>query len=163
MGAVRVTPTWNGGGTVLCTILDSLYNPASSVLIDTVQQIIDPTRDGNGVGLAPIGHVVTIDTPNPVTVNITVTIEFEQGYDWENTHEAIEQTMSDYMLELRQAWGSSSNTTIVRVSQIETRLLQIHGIVDVSAVKINGITSNLIVPAHDVPVMGVIAQNDPNG
>ena len=56
VGGVRVTPVWNGGRTVKCTILDASYNPATSTLINSVQQAIDPTQDGSGAGIAPIDH-----------------------------------------------------------------------------------------------------------
>ena len=78
------TPVWAGGRTVKCTILDAEYNRATSTLINTVQQAIDPTQDGSGVGIAPIDHIVTIDTPNGVTVNVNLLIEFDTGYSWNN-------------------------------------------------------------------------------
>lgn len=54
VGAVKVTPIWQGGGTVKLTILDSNYNKASKQLIDIVQNEICPNKDQSGIGLAPI-------------------------------------------------------------------------------------------------------------
>lgn len=54
VGAVKVVPAWNGGGTVKLMILDSNYNKASNELISRVQETICPNENSNGIGLAPI-------------------------------------------------------------------------------------------------------------
>ncbi len=54
VGLVKVTPVWNGGGTVKLTILDSDYNKASELLIERVQEEICPSMSSDGLGLAPI-------------------------------------------------------------------------------------------------------------
>lgn len=158
VGAVRVTPVWNGGRTVKCTILDASYSLATSTLINAVQQAIDPTQDGSGVGIAPIDHVVTIDTPTGTTVNVNVQVEFDTGYSWDNMQTVVEGVISNYLLELRQAWKNypTNTSTIVRVAQIETRLLATTGILDVEQTKINGNASNLTITGNGVPVMGVV-------
>ncbi len=158
VGGVRVTPVWNGPRTVLCTILDANYNPATSTLINSVQEAIDPTQDGSGVGIAPIDHVVTIDTPATVTVNVNVPLEFDTGYTWDNMGAVVRQTIENYMLELRTAWKNykSGVGTVVRVSQIETRLLSLTGVLDIGETKINGVAGNLTITGNDIPVLGVI-------
>ena len=158
VGGVRVTPVWNGGRTVKCTILDAEYNRATSTLINAVQQAIDPTQDGFGVGIAPIDHVVTIDTPANVTVNVNVTPEFDTGYSWSNMQSTIESTIAKYLLELRTAWKNypTGTGTVVRISQIETRLLGLTGILDIGETKINGVAGNLTIAGNDIPVLGVV-------
>lgn len=54
VGAVKVTPVWNGGGTVKLTILDSEFNKASNTLIENVQNEICPSLSDEGLGIAPI-------------------------------------------------------------------------------------------------------------
>jgi len=158
VGGVRVTPIWNGPRTVLCTILDSSYNPASAALISTVQEIIDPTQDGSGVGVAPIDHIVTVAAPGTVTVNVNVPLEFDTGYSWDNMQTVVEETVSAYLLELRTAWKNylTGIPTVVRVSQIESRLLALTGVVDVGQTTINGVSGNLTILGNDVPIMGAV-------
>ena len=62
VGAVKVIRTWNGPGTVKLVILDSAHGKATDTLISAVQKEFDPNGDGMGDGLAPIGHVVTVET-----------------------------------------------------------------------------------------------------
>lgn len=153
VGSTKVTPTWNGGGTVKLTILNSNFNKASSTLIDAVQKEIDPTKDGQGLGIAPIGHIVTVDTVEEITVNISSTITFDDGYSFATLKAQIETTISAYLLELRKDWANQKNL-IVRTAQIETRILSIQGIVDIADTKINGVASNLILSEYQIPVMG---------
>lgn len=161
VGGVRVTPVWNGGRTVKCTILNATYGPATSTLINAVQQAIDPTQDGSGMGIAPIDHVVTIDTPSEITVNVNVILEFDSGYSWSNMQSAVEAEIAKYLLELRTAWKNytTGTATVVRISQIEIRLLSLTGVLDVSETTINGSAGNLMISGNDIPKMGTVTHN----
>lgn len=146
------------GGTVLITIIDSDdYGVASSTLVQTVQNAIDPESDaGEGEGLAPIGHVVTVQSASGVTINVTTDITFEQGYSWSNLGTAITKAVSDYLLELRTYWANGSNT-VVRIAQIESRILAITGVADIADTEINGEASNLTLGEYEIPVMGGVS------
>lgn len=153
VGSTKVTPIWNGGGTVKLTILNSEFSKASSTLIDTVQQTIDPTKDGSGLGIAPIGHVVDVDTAEEITVNVSSNITFDDGYSFATLKAQIESVVDAYLLELRKDWANQ-NQLIVRTAQLETRILGIQGIVDIADTKINGTAANLILSQYQIPVMG---------
>lgn len=145
------------GGTVLLTLLDAEYNPASDMLIDLVQKTIDPYEyAGEGYGLAPIGHMVMVKSAEPVEVTITTDITFYSGYSWSNLQSSIESAVNDYFLELRKAW-SDSEYLIVRISQIESRLLDITGIADISDTALNGTMKNFILGKYEVPVLGGVS------
>lgn len=160
VGAVKVTPVWNGGGTVKLTIIDSDYNLASSSLIEKVQELIDPTKDGSGLGIAPIGHIVTVDTAQNVVVNIRTTITFEKGYNWELVKNEVTKEVKDYIDSMRKMWAPKNenvtNNLIVRISRIESRILSIKGIVDVQNTRINNNATNLQLTAFQLPMWGGI-------
>jgi uncharacterized phage protein gp47/JayE len=153
VGSTKVTPIWNGGGTVKLTILNSNFDKASSTLIETVQNEIDPTKDGQGLGVAPIGHIVTVDTVDEVTVNVASSITYDDGYSFSNLNTQIVKAISDYLLELRKDWANQGSL-IVRIAQIETRLLAITGILDITGTSINSSTTNLTLTKYQIPVMG---------
>lgn len=153
VGATKVTPVWNGGGTVKLTILNSEFDKASSELIQTVQKEIDPKQDAKGVGIAPIGHIVTVDTVEEVVVNISTSITFEDGQNFTNLKPQIISKISEYLLEIRKEWARQ-NTSTVRIAQIEAKIVSLNGIVDIENTKINGSTSNLILTKYQVPKMG---------
>lgn len=142
------------GGTVKLTILNSDYSKASSTLIQTVQTAIDPEENaGEGYGLAPIGHVVKVDTAAEIKVNVNTSIVFDTGYSWSNLQSSIENAISGYLLELRKEWADN-DYLVVRISQIESRIMAIQGVIDISGTKINGNAANLTLTPFEIPVFG---------
>ena len=154
VGAVKVTPVWRGGGTVELTILDSEFNAASPELLARVQGLIDPEA-AMGEGLAPIGHSVTVDTAEKIPINISMRLDFDDGFSFEILRDEIENVISDFLLEFRKSW-SDRNSFSVRVSQIESRLMGVRGIIDISDTKICGAASNIELTRLQIPVLGVI-------
>lgn len=142
------------GGTVLLTILNSDFGLASDTLIQSVQQTIDPDEyAGEGNGVAPIGHIVKVESAKSLNVVVKTNITFDVGYGWANLQGSINDVISNYLLELRKSWADNPYL-VVRVSQIETRLLGITGIVDIGNTKINGASGNLTLGKYEVPVFG---------
>ena len=154
VGPVRVTPAWNGGGTVKLTILDSEYHAASSTLLEKVQKTFDPNGDGMGDGLAPIGHVVTVETAEAVEVQVAAILSFKKGYDFDTLQESLKAEIDEYLSELRRSWGET--IPVVRISQVESRILSVEGILDVTGTKLNGQEKNLSLTQYQIPTMGGI-------
>lgn len=152
VGGVKVTPTWDGGGTVLLTITNSEHKVASDELIESVQETIDPTQDASGKGLAPIGHIVTVDTVEEASVNITTSITCDSGYSFDSLKSQIEEVVENYLSELRKTW-EDNETLIVRSSQIDARILDIVGIIDIQNTYINGV-KNFTTSKYQIPVLG---------
>lgn len=142
------------GGTVLLTIINSDYDEASSTLVQTVQEIIDPEQNaGEGSGLAPIGHVVKVRSAVKTSIVVKTTITFDTGYSWSNLQNSIDEVIREYLLELRKDWADAPYL-IVRISQIESRLLNLTGIVDITATRINGVAENYTLGTYEIPVYG---------
>lgn len=140
------------GGTVLLTILNSDFGVASDTLIKTVQQTIDPDEyAGEGYGVAPIGHIVKVKSAEKIEVTVKTNITFDVGYGWSNLQSPIDEAISNYLLELRKSWADNPYL-VVRISQIETRLMNIKGIVDIANTKLNGASENLTLGKYEVPM-----------
>ncbi|MBZ0992624.1 phage tail protein, partial [Clostridioides difficile] len=123
VGGVKVYPVWDGGGTVKLVIINSNFKVPSEDLVNLVQEEIDPIgHQGQGLGLAPIGHKVTVTGVVSTTINISAEITYKNGYTWENIKSIAEEAIDDYLNELNMSWEDEENL-IVRISQIETRLL----------------------------------------
>lgn len=145
------------GGTVLLTILNSEFGPASEALVQSVQTAMDPEEAaGNGYGLAPIGHVVKVESAAPKEISIRTRLTFEPGYGWSNLQPALEEAVSAYFSELRENWADAPYL-IVRVSQVDTRLLGVPGVMDVQDTQINGAAENLTLGTYEVPVFGGVS------
>lgn len=142
------------GGTVLTVLLDSEYGAASEALVEKVQETLDPEQNaGEGYGLAPIGHVVKVRAAAAVAVEVETRITFAPGYGWERLQKSIDTAVGEYLLELRMQWAREGFLT-VRASRVESRILGLEGVVDVTDTKINGRKGNLVLGAYDIPVFG---------
>lgn len=156
VGSTKVTPVWNGGGTVLLTILDSEFNKASSTLVQKVQNEIDPTQDGKGVGIAPIGHIVTVKTAEEVTINISTNVTVQTGYIFDDVKNTITEAVENYLLGIRKEWADEEASSVVRISQIEARIMNVDKVLDVTGTKINGTADNCTLTAYQIPILGVV-------
>ena len=157
VGAVQVYPAWNGGGTVLCSILGDDLKPALPSTVQEVQNYICPPEDGeaspspNGYGMAPIGAVVTITTGTELTLDITCNIEFAESVQngVETYQQEIEQKIQEYIDQVNSDWGNPlisqavSYPLTVYVSRISYAILQIPAVINVTNVKINGSSADL--------------------
>lgn len=156
VGGVKVYPVWNGGGTVKLVIIDSTYGVPSAALVNEVQTAVDPmTNQGQGYGFAPIGHIVTVEGVTPTPINIATSITYQKGWSWNDVEPYVNKAVDTYFSELASAWDSEDNL-VVRISQIETRLLNISGILDIADTTINGSPQNLTLSSDSIPIRGVI-------
>lgn len=153
VGAAKVTPAWQGGGTLRITILDSTFNAASTLLVESVQAAIDPMQDGRGGGMAFIDHIVTVDTVQEMAVEISTSISFETGYSWETMLADVRGAIQDYFDQLRRSWESTDGI-VVRVARIEAAILALDGVLDVAGTMLNGSGENLVLDPYAVPVLG---------
>lgn len=159
VGGVKVTPVWNGGGTVKLTIQDSTFDVPSEELVELVQNEIDPVgHSGEGLGIAPIGHVVTVVGVQNKVVDIETNITYQQGWSWDASKKYIIDTIDEYFNELKATWEDNENLT-VRISQLESRILDCEGVLDISGTSLNGSTSNLALGADEIPVRGSVNGN----
>ncbi len=154
IGGVKVYPVWNGGGTVKLVILNSEFEKPSLELINRVQTIIDPvTNQGEGLGVAPIGHIVTVEGVTETPINISTSITYESGYSWEDIKPYVENVIDEYFLELIKDW-ENQDSIVIRISQIESRILELDGVVDIADTQINGLAENLTLESNEIPVRG---------
>lgn len=165
VGGVKVYPVWQGGGTVRIVFMTSEYKSPAEEFINEVQTMVDPVlNSGEGVGIAPIGHKVTVEGVRNFIVSVGLHLIFSTG-SYESHRESIEMTIDLYFREINSRWqetqknefGNIHNTGIVlRISQIESKLLDIEGIEDVQHTTLNGAEENLILGLDELAMRGEI-------
>ena len=154
VGGVKIDRAWAGGGTVKLTVITSAYGVPSPEQLDDIQTLIDPMQNnGDGLGLAPIGHVVTVVGVQSVALDIVTTVSFSGTWTWADLQTAAETMIDGYFRELAEAWEESDQLT-VRISQIESRFLELPGVVDVSDTTIQGQAQNYVLEENEIPVRG---------
>jgi len=158
VGAVKVYPVWAGGGTVKVVFLDSSYQIPSGDLVDRVQTAIDPeTNHGQGIGLAPIGHTVTVKAADAHVINVQTTLTLDSGVTIGQFASVIKESLIDLLLDLKKGWAEQS--IIVRIAHIDARLLNIAGVVDVRGTTLNGQGDNISLAEEAVPELGEVIIN----
>jgi len=155
VGGVKVYPAWNGPGTVGIVIISSEYKAPTQELIKTVQEAVAPTQNqGQGVGIAPIGHIVKVNGVTPYSVCVETKITFKSGYsfDDENVKASIESKIDEYFMDLNKTWADSDHIT-VRISQLEAKLLELTEVIeDVKGTKLNGEEKNKELGPNEIAV-----------
>lgn len=177
VGAVQVYPAYNGGGTVLCSILDAQLTPAEPGLVEQVQNIICPSEDGgstpspNGYGYAPIGAAVTITTGTELTLDITCDIQFAASVPngVEVYQSQIEQAIQTYISSVNATWGNAldsqtiSYPVTVYASRIVAAILTIPDVINVTNLLINGSAADVhcaeTAQLQQVPTLGTVIIN----
>ena len=79
----------------------------------------------------------------------------QTGYTWDDVKPTVEAAINDYFAELRSQWADSPSL-VVRISQIEVRILAITGIVDVQNTKLNRQQQNIELGPYEIPVLGEV-------
>ncbi len=154
VGGVKIKRRESSLADIEVYFLDSDYKVPSEETVAKVQEEVDPHNyHGEGKGRAPIGHVVNIHPVNGKTVNVSAKLTFDEGYSLDDLKSYIDGVIESYLTSLCKAWSSSAFLT-VRISQIESRILSIEGIVDIAETKLNSLASNIVFGENDIPVKG---------
>ena len=131
----------------------------SSELVNAVQTAVDPELNhGAGDGIAPICHSVQIIGAEAVSVNVSTSITFDTGYSASTSQNDIDEVVKGYIEELSASWEAHDlEDLIVRISQIEAKILSVEGVLDVTDTKINESASNLILDYRKIPTFGGVS------
>lgn len=155
IGAVKVFPTPNDeGGKVHCVIVAPENKPASVSLIQTVQDTIDPEPHGKGYGLAPIGHHVTVSTVSEISINVSATLALKDGVELSEIQTSVEDAIREYLVSL------AFQDSVVRTARIESAILSVNGVADLSNTLLNGSAGNITLSAnfdnYQIPIAGSV-------
>lgn len=172
IGGVQVYPVWAGGGTVKLSIIDTDYNSCSSEFCQTILEKFDPENSGGetglGLGIAPIGHKVTVSTPLPRTINVSGKITLLPGYKLETLLPQIKLALEEYLLSLRQAWENSDDennySVIVYLGRINFAILNVKGVSSSYELQLNGTDTDIRLTEtsslQEIPVLGTVSLDE---
>ena len=164
VGGAQIYPVWDGGGTVKCVILGGDWLPASQEMVDRIQTAIDPGKAGAGIGIAPIGHKVTIATPEAVAINVSAQVTLAAGVERQQAQQAIEAALEEHFETLRRGWDEADAlggyAMRVYLAQISARMMQVPGVLNVTHVALDGAEEDMNLAedsqTQQVPVVGSV-------
>lgn len=152
VGSALIIPEWNGPGTVKVIVIDANGQPANLTIINAVyNNIISPIDRIKRK--APIGATVTVEAPMPKVLNYVFALDIHMGETQGTVLERFGTQLQSYYIEVKKEG-------VVRHTQIASILTKTPGVKDFTGLRINGITSNIVIAQDEYPVTGAI---DPNG
>ena len=172
IGGVQVYPIWAGGGTVKLSIIDTDYNSCSSEFCQTILEKFDPENSGGetglGLGIAPIGHKVTVSTPLPRTINVSGKITLLPGYKLKTLMPDIKASLENYLLSLREAWENSDDennySVTVYLGRINFAILNVKGVSSAYELKLNETDTDIKLTEtsslQEIPVLGTVSLDE---
>ena len=137
----KVFPVWNGGGTVKLALIGPDHTLLSEDAVTAIQNMIDPSSAGQGVGMAPIGHSVTVVTPTAQNINISATLTLESGATIQQLQTAIEEQIGKYLYQVQEDF-IDNNVLIVYLAKVSAAILNVKEVKNVSSLKINNSASD---------------------
>lgn len=160
VGQVKVLPIWNGAGTVKLILMSSNLNSPtiSEDRIASIKNEVDPTeKQGQGYGLAPIGHTVTVVSVKEKDVNVSMKAKLKTGVEQSAAIAEISKIINEYFKELSEDWEKRDNI-IVRISHIESRVLErCNSVEDIDiGTTANGETKSLTLEKDEIPKLGTL-------
>lgn len=171
VGGVQIYPVWNGGGTVKLSIIDAQKNICTPEFIAFVQNEVDPEnsvgQSGVGLGLAPIGHKVTVVTPSELSINVAFTVSLLPSYEVDQLKESIKKAVDDYFYALRDEWDDANSygeyALSVYRARISAAVLDIPGVANVSNLTLNDKSEDIVLTqtgqTQQIPKSGNIIVN----
>lgn len=152
-----------GGGTVRLSIIDSSYNSITQDFINYIKNKLDPDEStGEGIGIAPIGHRVTVTTPKEFKLQVNATVML-YGATIGQIQTQAEENIRNYLLSLRKEWADLSVMNIF-ILKIANAILDVPGVINVPSVSINGESKDIMLPQtaelQQLPYLEVLTLNE---
>ena len=139
----KVFPIWDGGGTVKLAVVASGNTIPSQEFINNLQALIDPINyHGEGTGLAPIGHSVTVVAPDRLDITIEATLTIDEEYTIEQLEPSILRNIQSYIAEVEELFSEEDDITIY-ISRVVAAILKVTQVKNVSTLTINNSAQDL--------------------
>lgn len=150
VGGAKCIPIWKGINTVKVVIIGSDFKPATTPIIKAVQDYIDPSKNGDGAGQAPIGAVTTVVSATTKKVNISLKLTANSGVNVDDVKSNIKQLLERYITSI------GFKESYVSRAKIGQQILSVNGVKDYDNLKLNGTFENVTLNTEDCAVLGAI-------
>lgn len=142
IGYAKVSPLWNGNGTVKVIVVDDNKNPVTAEKIVEVFNKIETER--------PIGATVTVESATNKVINIAADITVQSDQTIAGATTLITQKIEEYFSE------AGFVDPDIKHSKIGAIILQVQGVTDYTNLTLNGVSSNVVLATNEVPALGTV-------
>ena len=139
VGDVKVTRVWRGPGTVKVLICGYDRLPVDGVTVQRCRDYIETQR--------PIGAEVTVVSAAACSVTVSARVALLGSASSAAVRERLRALVEEYLAQ------TAFRETVVYVNRIGALLMCIDGVVDYTALTVNGSEENLVLDPDSVPVL----------
>lgn len=140
----RVTPVWNGAGTVKVVLISETGGSPTPSKVTEVRDYIEAQR--------PIGATVTVIGIQERAIAVSATVVLQPNVSLTAVRESFNAAFLDYLAEV----PSGGVITLTRVGGI---LINIDGVADYSNLRINGGTTSVTLTGDELAIAGAVTIN----
>ena len=159
VGGVKVERRKVTQTVIPCYIQASDYGVPSAELLASIKDIMDPDGyEGEGAGLCPLGHILDLHPVEGIEINVSASFVFDEGYTFPMLKNAMREVIQKYITELAREWQNQS-IIVVRRAMVESKILSVKGVLDISDLTLNGGEDNITTTAYQVPIFGTITNS----
>lgn len=145
VGGAKVTPLWDGPGTVKVLIVGSNKQSVDETIVTNCAAYIEDHR--------PIGATVTVLSATGLSIDVSASITVDSSTTKETVKTAFESSLTVYLQ------GIAFDKYELVYNRIAFMLLDIDGVIDYSDLTVNGGTTNITIGADEVPIVGTVVIN----
>lgn len=153
VGKARCIPIWNGINTVKVVLIGNDFKPASDDLVSSVQNYIDPKKNGDGSGVATIGAVTTVVKATTKSVNIDI-YGLQVSGNIETTKEAIKKNLERYVK------MSAFNKDYISLAKIGLVVAETTNVEDYREIRLNNSHNRLQLNQDECGVLNEVNYHD---
>lgn len=152
VGEAKVVELANGPGTVKVYLVDSNMEPAAGEIVEDVQALLDVQR--------PVGAAPEAAAPETLEISVAATVVLSSAVSVETVRIEMETRLREYLADLvRESYAQIYYTpeedrpyTLI-YNRLLALLLTIDGVVNATALTVNGGVEDIAVLAGQVPVL----------
>ena len=155
VGNAKVVELPDGPGTVSVTLVDSNYDEPSEEIVAAAVTHINEER--------PIGAAVTVAAAQALAVTVAATVTLSAGADRAAVKAAFEQALSAHLRTLIDEKFSTvyydpddDAVYTLLYNRVLAILLSVPGVVNFTALTVNGGTADMTIPPDQIPVLGEV-------
>lgn len=145
VGNTKVFPAWQQNGSVLLSVVDPTFSPITNEFAGYLKEQIDPEESsGQGIGIAPIGHTVTITTPVEQTVDVELTLKIEENAVQGEITSEVQTVLQNYIQSIREQFAQNVSLAVYRSRIIDKLFDNISELLNVTDVLLNNADADIV-------------------
>ena len=174
IGQTQIYPRTKENEDIVLSCVDTSNQPISSEYQNTIKQTLDPENyynngndtSGMGLGVVPMGHKVSVTTPDNFEIKVELKIIKANTAYIETVKQNIQTNLEAYIKKVQDLWddGDGQYETTIYYNQVLVAASTADGVVNVNDCKINGGELNIVL-AQDrtnqlFPILGTITVSE---